>query len=143
MLGLAPAAVVMPSAITQSGLSTFGALGLEDPGSRRLSLDLSSPHPELTPKEIAYRNSRKLFWGLFKAGITEIPEYAKRRAIEDRSTVYALDTDIASYKSYSAATKMRIQKKRNADRVLAKLAQRGFLEDEREAFIEKFGFDIW
>lgn len=138
MIGLAPAAAAasaLPSGMV-GGVSAevpYGAYGLTDNG------------PVISDNPVAKAAARA--W--FKAnGVpSEIVERIKVEA--SRSSRYAenLDADLQSAKSFSLATKRRMQIERNIEREIQNTFGRWGFETFTETFQNKFGvglpFNVW
>ena len=71
----------------------------------------------------------------------DLPSWKVKELKREVSRVYSLDPDIASFRSFSLAAKIHMQRQRQYDRAL-EYAREGFdLDDARRAFLEKHGFN--
>lgn len=72
-----------------------------------------------------------------------LPSYVTERIRADAQNVTRLDPDLAVNRSFSLSTKFRIQREREIERAIARSLASGPRNVSREAFRERFGFELW
>jgi hypothetical protein len=135
-LGLGPAAIIAGSAEQASGLrggvsSLFG-YGVSS-GVSELSAAPASIADEgaIAQKMVGY------------LAVNALPAFVTDRIREQARDVNRLDPDLAVNRSFSLATKLRIQREREVERATkqaATIAKRNVL---RTAFQKMHGFELW
>lgn len=85
-------------------------------------------------------NAREAVWKqMLRSG--SLPSWKVNEIKEETDRVYSLDPDLATFRSFSLAAKVHIQRQRQYDRAIASARKRLDLDDLREAFLKKHGFD--